>query len=54
MAEGEELKAVESERAEQERRQKISHYRTTGETVEMLPQSKTRDHVAEKVRLSSG
>ena len=54
MAEAEELEAVERERAEKVRRQKISASRS-GETVETLPPSqKTRDKVAAAVGLGSG
>src|SRR5690606_37852777 len=53
-AEPEELEAVERERAEKVRRQKISASRS-GETVETLPPSqKTRDKVAAAVGLGSG
>jgi hypothetical protein len=54
MAEADELEAIEKERQEQERREKISHYRQTGETMATLPPSKTRDKVAKQVGLGSG
>lgn len=56
MAEAEEIEAIIRERAELERREKISHYRKTGETVEIFPQSKdvkSRDKVADKIGISS-
>lgn len=57
MSEAEALEAIERERAESLRREKISHYRQTGETVEIIPPSqsgKTRDKVAEAVGIGSG
>ena len=57
MKEADELEKIERERAEIERKEKISHYRKTGETVENLPPSKkvkTRDKVAKKTGIGSG
>lgn len=54
MAEAEELEAIEKQRAEAQRTEKISHFRKTGETVATLPPSKTRDKVAEAIGIGKG
>lgn len=55
MREAELREEIEREKAEQERREKISHYRKTGETVKKSEQSdkKTPDKVADQVGLGS-
>ena len=42
-----------AEQAEQGRREKISVFRNTGETVGILPPSKTRDRVAKAIDVLS-
>ena len=54
MAEAEELEAIEKQRAEAQRIEKISHFRKTGETVAIWPPSKTRDKVAKAIGMGSG
>lgn len=52
--EGKELEAIEAKRHELLRREKIADYQKTGQTVETLPPSKTRDVVARTIGLGSG
>ena len=54
MREAEHLERIEVEIRERERREKISRYRQTGETVDARPPSKSRDAVAEAVGIGSG
>jgi N6-adenosine-specific RNA methylase IME4/ParB-like chromosome segregation protein Spo0J len=54
MREAECLERIERETRELERREKISQYRQTGETVDDGPPSKSRDKVAEAVGIGSG